>query len=277
MENILLPSLVSMGVIGLVLALGLVFASKKFSVEVDPRVEQINEALPGANCGACGMAGCAAYAEAAARGDVPPNLCTVGGAEAAEKIAEILGVEVSTDFQKQIAHVFCGGRKGLAVEVAEYQGIKDCRAAHALGGSKLCMYGCLGFGTCVDACPFDAMEMSEDGLPVVDKELCTGCGICVEACPRHIISLVPESARVFVDCSSKDKGAVVRKACKVGCIGCMRCVKACEFDAISVKDFLAVIDQEKCTACGKCAEVCPANCIIIEKSDLCNQVDNCVS
>lgn len=277
MENILLPSLVSMGVIGLVLALGLVYASQKFAIEVDPRVEQINETLPGANCGACGMAGCSAYAEAAAKGEVPPNLCTVGGAGTAEKIAQILGVEVSSSSEKQVAHVFCGGSKEQALEAAEYQGINDCRAAHLLGGNKLCMYGCLGFGTCVEACPFDALKMSEDGLPIVDESLCTGCGKCVDACPRHVICLVPESAQVFVDCSSKDKGAVVRKACKVGCIGCMRCVKACEFSAISVKDFLASIDYEKCTSCGKCVEVCPVKCISVDAVFSCNDLEDCVS
>lgn len=276
MENVLLPSLVSMGVMGLVLALGLVYASKKFAVTVDPKVEQIGEALPGANCGACGMAGCSNYAAAVAAGEMPLDRCTVGGAETAEKIAQILGTEVSSSFERQVAHVFCGGCEGKALEAAEYHGIHDCRAAHALGGTKICRYGCLGFGTCAKACPFGALKMSQDGLPVVDVSLCTGCGKCVDACPRHIISLVLETAQVFVDCSSKDKGAAARKACKVGCIGCARCVKACEFDAISVKDFLASIDYEKCTSCKKCAEVCPVKCISVHEISTCSELENCV-
>lgn len=270
-----MPSLISMGVIGLVLALGLVYASKKFAVEVDPRVEQIIIVLPGVNCGACGLAGCSNYAEALAAGEKPANCCTVGGAEVAQKIGEILGVEVSM-CEPYVAHVFCKGFEGKAVESADYQGIHDCRAAHALGGTKLCTYGCLGFGTCVEACLFGALKMNQDGMPVVDKSLCTGCGMCAKACPRGVISLVPATAQVFVDCNSKDKGVVVRKACTVGCIACSRCVKACEFGAISVKDFLASIDYNKCTSCGNCIEECPVGCInAYDSIPVCKKTDEC--
>lgn len=269
MGNILIPSLVSMGLMGLLLALGLVYASKKFAVKVDPKVEEICALLPGVNCGACGMAGCSNYAEAVASGEVPPNCCTVGGAETAEKISKILGVTLSCSFEPQIAHVFCGGCTGKAEEAAEYEGISDCRAAHALGGTKVCTFGCLGFGTCVQACPFDALTMGEGGLPIVDDLLCTGCGKCVEACPRHVISLVPKSAEIFVDCNSNASGAATRKACKVGCIACGRCVKVCEFDAISIKDFLASVDHDKCTSCKKCVEVCPVKCIDIREIPSC--------
>ena len=182
-------SLISLGALGFVFSVGLAVAAKKLAVEGDPRVDQINEALPGANCGACGFAGCRNFAESVAGGQAQPNGCPVGGAAVAKKIAEILGVETGEVPSRKVAQVLCKGGHAEATQRAEYNGPKDCRIANVTqGGDKGCTYGCLGFGTCVAACPFGAMEMNENGLPVVFEDKCTGCNKCVEACPRILLS-----------------------------------------------------------------------------------------
>lgn len=259
--NTILASLISMGSLAAIFALGLSVASKKFAVEVDPRIEEIEEVLPGVNCGACGFAGCAAFAEGVATGEAPVNGCPVGGANVAKLVAEILGVE-SDGPTRKVAQVLCKGGQEEAKQKGSYDGPKDCRIAHATqGGNKVCSYGCLGYGTCVDACEFDAMYMDDNGLPVIIEDNCTACGKCVAACPRDIITLVDEEQGVHIRCRSLLTGRFVRPACSVGCIACQRCARACPEDAIYMEDNLAHIDYAKCTNCRECVAVCPMNTI----------------
>ena len=250
------------GIVGLIVGLFLGIAAISFKVEVDEREEAILEALPGNNCGGCGYAGCSGLAAAIVKGEAPVNACPVGGEAVGKNIAAIMGVEAESG-NRQVAFVHCKGDCNKAKTDYEYFGVKDCSMVGFVpgGGPKSCNYGCLGYGNCVKACPFDAIHIV-DGVAVVDKEACKACGKCVAACPKNLISLVPYDAKHIVACSSKDKGPVAMKACDVACIGCGLCKKNCPNDAITVVDFHAVIDQEKCTKCGKCAEVCPKKCII---------------
>lgn len=238
-------------------ALGLGIASIKFHVEIDPRVEAVEGLLPGANCGGCGFAGCSALAKAIVEGSALPNACPPGGADAAKAIAGVMGVDAGASL-KRVAAVHCKGGKSVAGEKGVYQGVEDCRAAAIVGGGpKLCAFGCMGFGTCRASCPFDAIEMTADGLPLVDMEKCTGCGNCVEVCPKNIIDLMPENKLVYIRCKNPHKGKAVTSVCSVACIGCAKCEKTCPFGAISMDQNLAVMDKEKCTSCGLCAPVCP--------------------
>ncbi len=255
-----------MGGLGALLAVGLVFASKKFAIKVEPMIEEIETALPGINCGACGFAGCRSLAEAIAEGKAPSNACPVGGNAVAEKIAEILGEDQASAPSRKVAQVLCKGGNVEAAARADYDGPGDCRIANITqGGDKDCIYGCLGLATCVEACPFDAMAMNENGLPIVFEDKCTGCGKCVEACPRDIIVLVGEEYGVHIRCRSLSLGKDVRKVCNVGCIACRRCEKECPVGAISIIDNLARIDYDKCIVCGKCAAVCPVKTIEIQE------------
>ncbi len=250
------------GVVGIFVGLFLGVAGIKFRVEVDEREEAILAALPGNNCGGCGYAGCSGLAAAIAKGEAPVNACPVGGAPVGEKIAAIMGVEAGTS-ERKVAFVACMGDCDKAKQDYEYSGAQDCRMMGFVpgGGPKSCNSGCLGFGSCVKACPFDAIHVV-NGVAVVDKEKCKACGKCVEACPKHLISLIPYDAKYVVACSSKDKGPVTMKACEVGCIGCGLCARNCPAQAVEVKDFHATINQEKCTGCGACVEKCPKKCII---------------
>jgi len=203
------------------------------------------------------MAGCRAYAEAVVAGKARPHLCAPAGAGAAAQIAEAIGVE-AVALQPMVARIGCAGGTGIAVKQAEYFGIRDCRTAVAINAEeKLCRYACLGFGTCAEVCPFGAITMDESDLPVVDLEKCTGCGICVRECPKNIIFLAPRSKQTYVRCVSHDKARAVKEACEVGCIACKLCEKECPEGAITVTDFLAGIDYEKCNDCGNCVLVCP--------------------
>jgi electron transport complex protein RnfB len=204
--TVLFISIASMGGIGIVLALILVIADKKLTVKEDPRVIQILESLPGANCGACGFAGCAAYANAVVEGKISLNNCKPGGQAVVEKLSQIMGIQVSEAEGPQKARVFCSGGFKEAVRNKVYTGVKTCEAAHIVGGEKDCLYSCLGYGDCVRACPFDAMYMNDNGLPVVVLGKCTGCGECVNACPRGIMGLTDVDEAVHVYCRSKDKG-----------------------------------------------------------------------
>ncbi|NOZ23762.1 MAG: RnfABCDGE type electron transport complex subunit B [Planctomycetes bacterium] len=252
-------SLVMLTILGVAFALGLSLASKKFKVDADPRIDEIGDLLPGANCGGCGFAGCLAAAEAVVKSDAPVNVCPALDKTLAKRVADIMGVEY-VEREREIAVVRCKGKN--VAQRFQYFGIADCRAAQLVqGGNLACTYGCLGFGSCADACPFDAIRMGPDRLPIVNPEKCTACGKCVETCPRDLICVLPVKTFVHVLCSSHVKGALVKKICAQGCIACKKCEKACPVDAIHVIDFLAEIDYEKCTLCGKCIEVCPTRVI----------------
>ena len=257
----MLIAVLSVAGIGLVCGIVLVIASKLMAVPVDEKAEELRDALPGANCGACGFAGCDGYAQYLATDSSPKtNLCAPGGDAVSKKVSDILGVEFQDVVEKK-AVVRCTGNYDTAEYIMEYDGVKSCAANNMFyQGRRSCATGCLGYGDCVEACKFDALSIV-NGLATVDKELCTGCGACAKVCPNHLIDLVPENNRVFVGCASHAKGAAVRKECKSGCIGCMKCEKTCEHDAIHVIDNLATIDYEKCIGCGDCVEVCPVNVI----------------
>jgi len=244
-----LASVAVLVALGVAFGVGLAVASRLLHVEVDPRVTRITEALPGANCGGCGFAGCAAYAEAIVLKGASPVECNPGGEAAARKIAEIMGVQASAK-EKRVAVVRCRGR--ATPSRFTYDGLYNCRAANLIqAGPKGCEYGCLGFGTCAEACPFGAIRMV-DRLPVIDEARCVACGKCVDACPRQIIVLDRVKDCVEVLCRSHDKAGVVRKLCEFGCLGCKKCEKVCKFEAIRVDEYLARIDFEKCTGCGLC-------------------------
>lgn len=257
--EILIPIL-TLGFLGLVFGVGLALASKRFAVQVDPRLEKIHGLLPGANCGACGGAGCFGFAETVLSGKVKIDACRVANDEAKEKIAEVLGRTLIKGL-KSTAVLRCNAGNKVKDRFI-YQGIEDCVAANlVLGGQKECIYGCLGFSTCVKVCPFGAIKMSDEGLPVVDKNKCKACNKCVQACPKKLFTLVPLVHTVYVACSSHDIGKDTKAVCPVGCIACRLCEKACKFDAIHLIDNLAIIDYNKCTSCGECVKVCPVKCI----------------
>ena len=250
------------GIVGIFVGLFLGVAGMKFKVEADVREEAVLAALPGNNCGGCGYAGCSGLAAAIAKGEAPVSACPVGGEAVAAAVGEIMGVSAEAA-TRMTAFVHCRGDCEKAGTDYEYYGAKDCRMMSFVpgGGPKSCNYGCLGYGTCVKACPFDAIQIV-DGVAVVDREKCKACGKCVEACPKHLISLIPYDAKQVVACSSGDKGPVTMKACQVGCIGCGICAKVCPAGAVKVENFHAVIDQDKCTGCGVCAEKCPKKVIV---------------
>ncbi len=261
----MLEAILAMGVAGLIFGGVLAFAAQKFKVEEDPKVAAILSALPGANCGACGLPGCSGLAIAIYEGKAPCNACIPGGSATAQKIASIMGVDDEA-VDPMVAVVYCQGDCEHAKCVAEYDGIMDCKALDQLGGINGCPYGCLGLGSCVEACPFGAMYMSPQGLPVVIKDKCTGCGACVRACPRNIIELVPVDKEVHILCRSYDMGAKVRQYCKIGCIACRLCVRSCPQKAIFMdNNSLAKIDYSLCDNCGICVTKCPTKTIIDEK------------
>jgi Na+-translocating ferredoxin:NAD+ oxidoreductase RNF subunit RnfB len=256
-------SLIFVAGIGAVFGLGLAFAAKKFTVQMDPRIEEVEGVLAHAHCGACGYVGCRQYAEAVVLNpDVPPNLCTPGRAPTAEVVAKITGKTMGA-LEPKIARVFCQGGLSKSTRRFKYEGVEDCRAAVlASGGDKTCVYGCLGYGTCARVCPFDAIKMNEDFLPVVDPAKCTACGKCAQACPKKVIEILPLAKEVIIRCHSKDKGATTRKSCQVGCIACGICVKVCPYNAIGIENNLARIDLDKCKVCGLCVAKCPTNAIM---------------
>ncbi|MCR4597305.1 MAG: RnfABCDGE type electron transport complex subunit B [Lachnospiraceae bacterium] len=258
----ILTAVVLVGVTGLIIGLLLGVASIKFKVEVDEKEEAVLAALPGNNCGGCGYPGCSGLAHAIACGEARVNQCPVGGESVGAKIAEIMGVEAESS-DRQVAFVRCQGDCDKTRTDYDYSGVEDCRMLSFVpnGGPKSCNHGCLGFGSCADVCPFDAIHVV-NGVAVVDKEKCKACGKCVDVCPKHLITLIPYNTEYMVSCSSKDKGPVVIKACDVGCVGCMMCMKNCPSEAITMDGTLAVIDPHKCTGCGTCIEKCPKKAIV---------------
>jgi len=258
--HILIP-VIAMAALGLVFGLGLAYALKIFGIEVDPTIALIISRLPGSNCGACGKAGCAGFAEALRKGDVMPAGCVVSNDEARKSIAGILGIDYNPKV-KTTATLLCNGGKN-ARDKYTYMGISSCKAASLVfGGYKACAFGCLGLGDCVRICPFDALKMAEAGLPEVDPKRCTACGKCVNTCPKNLFKILPLKNMHYVKCSSTDPGGVTAKACKAGCIACMKCEKACPIGAIKVASNLSRIDCGKCQNMGKCFEACPTKVIV---------------
>ncbi len=256
--DVLIPVGIFAG-LGILLGLLLAIASRVFAVKTDERIERINEVLPGANCGGCGYSGCAALAAAIVKGEAPANACRAGGEKAAKEIGEIMGVEV-TALEPQRALVRCSGG-GNVKQKYLYEGAPDCIAAERMsGGDKECPAGCIGLGTCISVCRYGAISL-QNGQAVVDRLKCTGCGACSQICPKHLIELVPADAVYSVMCHSPEPGALTRKQCNAGCIGCRICEKNCPSGAITVNGCIASIDYSKCTSCGLCAEKCPRKII----------------
>ena len=266
----ILIAIAILGGLGLIFGLVLAAASKVFYVETDPRLDQLNECLPGANCGGCGFAGCGAYAEAVLKGEAPVGKCASGGNEAAKAMAAIMGVQAE-EVTRKVAMVRCSGARTFDAEgnltkgakmKAHYEGFHDCLAASKVGGSGplSCKFGCLGYGSCTRVCKYGAISV-KNGVAVVDEDLCVGCMACTQVCPRKVITAVEPDRNVVIGCNSLAKGAVTNRACTIGCIGCGKCMKTCPSGAITITNNLAQIDYSKCTNCGECAKVCPKGLI----------------
>lgn len=268
--NYILTALVVLGAIAIIAAVVLYVCSKRFAVTEDPRIGEVAQALPQANCGGCGFAGCsglaAAIVKAADGGSIDGLACPVGGSETMQKIADILGMAVA-EGERRIAVVRCQADCDKRKLIAQYDGLHTCRAMNACGmGETACGYGCLGCGDCAEACSFGGIKISEEtGLPVVDPDLCTACGACAKACPRGVIELRPrgpKDRRLYVSCVNKDSGPAAVKACDLSCIACGKCAKECAFDAISIDNNVAYIDPAKCRMCRKCEKACPRHAIV---------------
>ena len=257
----ILYAIVALGGLGILFGFVLGLADKKFAVEVDERVKAVRAAVSGANCGACGYAGCDAYAEAVVRGDAKANACTPGGARTVRTIAEIMGVNAVAQ-EPMVARVRCQGTCERVSARYDYSGLHSCRAVSGIsGGPNACEFGCVGFGECLSACAFGAISMV-DGIAVVNDAACTGCGMCVGVCPRNIIQMLPSDQTIVVMCRNEAVGRIARLQCKTACVGCKRCEKACPTESIRVVNGVAVIDETTCTRCGACIPVCPMHCIV---------------
>ena len=266
MDIVVISSILGIGSLGLFFGASLAYASKKFAVEVDPKIEEIIEKLPGANCGGCGYPGCSGYAEAVVKSGASMTLCSPGGDAVIQDIANIMGVKAVEAGEKMVAVVQCRGDNEKAPKRFHYAGITNCHAAQIImGGDKACIYGCLGLGTCVESCPFGAMKMGEAGLPIVDEDKCTACGMCVSACPRGIMKLIPVSQQVFIGCVSQDKGKAVKQVCKVGCTGCTLCSKPkiTPSGSIEMKGNLPEIVDIKAGDLMNAVQKCPTKSFVV--------------
>ncbi len=265
----IITSIIVLAVIGLVSAVLLYVLLQKFKVEEDPRIDQVQSCLPGANCGGCGSAGCRNFAERCVKADsLDGLLCPVGGTETMKKIGAILGM-TAAEATPMVAVIKCQTKCNNRPTTNQYDGVRSCKISQAVyNGESTCPFSCLGYGDCVESCPFGAMSIDpETGAIKVDGDKCTGCGTCVKSCPKHIIELRkkwPKNRQIYVKCSNTDKGGVARKDCENACIGCTKCVKECQFEAITITDNLAHIDTTKCRLCRKCASVCPTGAIVVE-------------
>ena len=266
MTSTIIWTIAIVAILGLLLALVLYFVAERFKVEEDPRIDEVEKVMPGANCGGCGYAGCRAFADAAVKAaDLDSQFCPVGGNDVMKKVAAILGIQVK-EKAPMVAVVRCNGTCENRPKINEYDGAVSCKVKAALyGGDTGCSYGCLGCGDCVAACQFGALSMDPaTGLPVVDESLCTACGSCVAVCPKKIIELRnkgPRGMREFVSCVNKEKGPAVKKACAAACIGCGICQKTCQHDAIVLENNVAYIDFAKCKLCRECEAMCPTGAI----------------
>lgn len=255
----MIAPIIILAALGVLFGIGLFIASRVFFVKIDGRVESIERVLPGTNCGACGLPGCSGLAKAIVHGQADVTGCVAGGDHVAHLVADVMGVEAA-EVERKVAILRCQGKD--VVDRFAYRGLRTCAAANlVMGGPKKCLYGCIAYGDCVNACLFDALHMI-DGYPKVDEIKCTSCGKCVEACPKNLFDLESLASTVHVLCQSHDAGKDTRKACDKGCIACRKCEKICPFDAIHVENNLAVIDFERCTSCGKCVGECPTGTIV---------------
>ncbi len=264
--NVVLFSLLTLGVIGAIAAIILYVVAKKFYVFEDPKIDEVEAALPAANCGGCGFPGCRGFADACVKSNELGDLfCPVGGNDTMTNVAAILG-KTAIAKAPTVAVVRCDGTCEHRPRNNEYDGVKHCFIAHNLySGETNCSWGCLGFGDCEISCEFDAIKINPNTmLPEVNDDRCTSCGACVKACPKLLIEIRkkgPKGKRIYVACRNEDKGHITRKACSVGCIGCTKCQKVCPHEAITVGNSLAFIHDDKCRLCRKCVEVCPTNAI----------------
>ncbi len=263
--NTILYTVIVAVIIAFLLGVLLGLFKKIFHVDTDPKVQQVREVLSGANCGGCGLAGCDAFAAAVVKGDAPANGCVAGGAVCAQKVAEILG-QAGVEVKPKVAFLACAGTKDCAADKAEYIGIKTCKAAQlTMNGTKKCAFGCIGFGDCVNVCPFDALYMGEDGIPHINKAKCVACGKCVSACPKHllrIVDIIPK--KPLAACSNKsDNKPQIRKDCSKGCFKCGMCAKKCPKQCIDISSGIPVIDYSQCVGCGACINACPDKVLVL--------------
>ncbi|MBU0763391.1 MAG: Fe-S cluster domain-containing protein [Bacteroidetes bacterium] len=267
MSETIIYTIITLSVLGIVLALILFLIAHKFKVIEDPRIDEVEEALPGANCGGCGYPGCRGFAEGCVKAEKFDDMfCPVGGNDCMAEVAKILGLEAAAK-EPMVAVIRCSGSPDNRAKINFYDGASSCRIFSALySGDTGCQYGCMGLGDCVAVCKFDAIYIDEKtGLPVVREEKCTACGACVTACPKDIIELRnvgKKSRRIYVSCINKDKGGIAKKNCAVACTGCTKCQKVCKFEAITIDNNLAYIDFTKCTLCRKCVQECPTGAIL---------------
>lgn len=257
--NTIIFTVITALLMGLILGTLLGLFKKLFAVQTDPKVAEVRESLSGANCGGCGYAGCDAFASAVVKGEAPVNGCVAGGPACAQKLAMIMGI-TSGESKPRVAVVMCGGSRETAAFKGVYNGVKTCvAAALSVNGLKKCAFGCIGFGDCAEKCPFGAINMGDNGLPIVDYDLCVGCGRCVKVCPKHIITLLDKDTKgAFAICSCHNENRPqIKKDCSVGCIKCGICVKKCQEHCIDLESGIPKVDYAKCTSCGTCVSACP--------------------